>query len=227
MLYDKQAKFRSHITLVSRGARLHGNGLGGTGLLVHLLLSRGPGFGPSGEHVSNSTDYPIQWERVATTRDNVTYRIRPICTEDAARERAFILGLSRESRHDRMMYTMREPSPALVDRFVRVDYHHNMAFVAVVGQGGDERIIGVARYAADSDNGYEFAVVTADEWQARGVAATLSKLLFDYARIEGIRTLYANILVSNHRMIELARWLGMSIHFTPQDSMVVRASADL
>jgi acetyltransferase len=63
----------------------------------------------------------------------VTYRIRPICAEDAARERAFIMGLSPESRYEWMMYTMREPSPDLVDRFVQVDYHHNMAFVAVVG----------------------------------------------------------------------------------------------
>jgi acetyltransferase len=177
--------------------------------------------------LSNSTVYPIQWERVATTRDNVTYRIRPICAEDAARERAFIMGLSPESRYERMMYTMREPSPDLVERFVKVDYHHNMAFVAVVGQGADERIIGVARYAADTEEGHEFAVVTADEWQARGVAATLSHLLFDYARLEGIRTLYAKILVCNDRMIEFARWLGMSIRFTPADPMVVKASVDL
>ena len=74
-------------------------------------------------------------------------------------------------------------------RAVRVDYHHNIAFVPVVGQGGDERII--------------------------GVAAILSQLLFAYARIEGIRTLYAKILVSNQHMIEFARWLGMSIHSVP------------
>src|ERR1700676_4411127 len=113
--------------------------------------------------VSSSTGYPIQWTRVATTRDDVAYRIRPICAEDAARERSFIMGLSPESRYERMMYTMGEPSPDLVDRFVHVDYHHNMAFVALVGQGDDERIIGVARYAADGDEGYELPVVIAAE----------------------------------------------------------------
>ena len=137
------------------------------------------------------------------------------------------MGLSPESRYERMMYTMGEPSPDLVDRFVRVDYHQNMAFVAVVGEGDDERFIGVARYAANGDEGYEFAVVTADEWQARGVGATLSHLLFDYARIEGIRTLHAKILVTNNRMIEFARRLGMSIHFSPEDPMILKASMDL
>jgi acetyltransferase len=177
--------------------------------------------------LSTSTGYPIEWTRVAATRDNVTYRIRPIRAEDAAREHAFIVGLSPESRYERMMYTMGEPSPELVDRFVHVDYHHNMAFVAVVGQGGDERIIGVARYAADGDEGYEFALVIADDWQARGVGATLSHLLLDYARIEGIRTLHAKILVTNNRMIEFARRLGMSIHFSPEEPMVVKASIDM
>ena len=177
--------------------------------------------------MSSSADYPVTWSRVATTRDHVTYRIRPICSEDAPRERAFIMGLSPESRYKRMMYTMGEPPPELVDRFVRVDYHHNMAFVALVGQGDDERIIGVARYAANGDEGYEFAVVIADEWQARGIAATLSRLLFDYARIEGIRALHARILATNDRMIEFARWLGMSPQFVPEDPMVLKASIDL
>jgi acetyltransferase len=177
--------------------------------------------------LSSSADYPAKWSRVATTRDNVTYRIRPICSEDAPRERAFIMGLSPESRYERMMYTMGEPPPELVDRFVRVDYHHNMAFVALVGQGDDERIIGVARYAANGDEGYEFAVVIADEWQARGIAATLSRLLFDYARIEGIRALHARILATNDSMIEFVRWLGMSLQFAPEDPMVLKASIDL
>lgn len=126
-----------------------------------------------------------------------------------------------------MMYTMVEPSSDLVDRFVHVDYHHSMAFVAVVGQADDERIIGVSRYAANEEEGCEFAVAVADAWQARGVAATLSRLLFDYARIEGIRTLQAKILATNHHMIQFARWLGMSIHSMPEDSMVIKASIDL
>jgi RimJ/RimL family protein N-acetyltransferase len=109
------------------------------------------------------------------------------------------------------MYTMGEPSADLVDRFVQVDYHDTMAFVALIGQGEDEVIIGVARYAANQEEGYEFAIAIADAWQARGIAATLSHLLFDYARAEGIRTLHARILATNLRMIQFARWLGMTI----------------
>ena len=181
--------------------------------------------GASGVSI-NSTGHSNNWARVATTRDHMTYRIRPICAADAARERAFIMGLSPESRYSRMMYTLCEPSPDLVDRFVRVDQHYNMAFVAVVGKADDERIIGVARYAADGE-GYEFAVVVTDAWQAKGVGGTLSRLLLEYARLEGIPALHARILASNHRMVGLARQLGMSIVFTLEDPTILKATINL
>jgi len=101
--------------------------------------------------VANSPHYPTQRARVGTTRDNAIYQIRPIYTEDAGRERAFIMALSSESRYSRMLYGMGEPPPDLVDRFVNVDSHHTMAFVALLGQGDEQRIIGVARYAANRD----------------------------------------------------------------------------
>ena len=177
--------------------------------------------------LSSSTVYPVKWSRVVTTRDNVTYRIRPICAQDASREREFIMGLTRDSRYTRMLHTIGEPPPELVERFVQVDYRHNMAFVAVVDLGDDERIIGVARYAENGRDDHEFAVVVTDEWHGRGIAATLSCLLFDYARAQGIRALHAIILTSNYRMIELARRLGMTIRSTPEDPTVIRATADL
>jgi acetyltransferase len=174
-----------------------------------------------------SPGYPSEWERAVYTRDGVAYRIRPIRTDDAVREREFLIGLSSESRYMRMMYTMCEPSPDLVARFVHVDYRLNMAFAAIAGRGDDERIVGVARYAADSEGELEFALVVTDAWQGRGVGATLTRLLFDYARVQGIRRLCARILATNQRMIEFVRWLGMNVHSVTQDPTVLKASLDL
>ena len=53
----------------------------------------------------------------------VEYRIRPIRPDDAGRERAFILSLCPESRFQRLMYTLREPSAEFVARLVDVDEH--------------------------------------------------------------------------------------------------------
>jgi acetyltransferase len=86
---------------------------------------------------------------VPTPRDGVEYRIRPIRVDDLLRDRDFIMGLSPESRYTRMFAAMREPSAALLEQFVHVDYHSSMAFVGIIGEEEHERIIGVARYAAD------------------------------------------------------------------------------
>src|SRR5215472_14340337 len=106
--------------------------------------------------------YPYEWERPATTRDGVSFRIRPIRPEDESLEHRFIIRLSPESRYKRMMCAMKEPSPELLYRFVHVDYKRDMAFVALIGEPPNEEIIGVARYAKDvSGPDCEFAVAVA------------------------------------------------------------------
>jgi len=158
----------------------------------------------------------------------VEYRIRPIRSDDADREHAFIMSLSPESRFQRLMYTLREPSAEFVARMVTVDQHRDMALVAVVGVEAEEKIIGVARYAAD-ENGRdcEFAVAVADEWQCRGIGTTLTKLLFEYAAHEGFRTIYGTVFASNQRMLELAQWLGLTVEKPVAGQATVRASRRL
>ena len=158
----------------------------------------------------------------------IDYRIRPIRRDDAARERDFIMRLSPESRFQRLMYTLREPSAELVARLVNVDQHRDMALVATIGVDEQEKIIGVARYAAD-DNGLdcEFAVAVADEWQCRGIGTTLTKLLFEYAAHEGYRAIYGMVLADNHRMLELAEWLGLTVEPMEPGQATVRASRRL
>lgn len=173
-------------------------------------------------------NYPAEWARVAHSRDGAEYRIRPIRAEDLQRERDFIMGLSEESRYTRMMCAMREPSAELLERFVHVDYHRDMAFVAVVGEHENERIIGVARYAGDkSGPDCEFAVAVTDAWQARGVGAALTRLLFDYARTQGFHKLHGDVMVSNGRMVELVHWLGMKTQHSPNDGTLLEASREL
>jgi acetyltransferase len=169
--------------------------------------------------------YPAAWERNAQTLDGVPFRIRPIKIDDEDLERRFIVGLSPESRYRRMMCAMREPSPQLLYQFVHVDYKDDMAFVALAGGPADEHIIGVARYARDAYGpDSEFAVAVSDEWQGRGVGATLTRLLFEYAREQGIQRLYGEILANNERMIELVHWMGMDTRMCPDDAALVEAS---
>jgi acetyltransferase len=158
----------------------------------------------------------------------VDYVIRPICAEDAGREREFICGLSAASRYNRLMYAIREPSEEFIERMVQVDRQHTMAFVAVVGDGGSQRIIGVARYAsAPGSSGCEFAIAVADQWQSRGVGTAIACRLIKHAREQGIHHLDARIMASNSPMLGLAHWLGFNIDSNLDEFSVLDARLDL
>jgi acetyltransferase len=166
----------------------------------------------------------LHWPCAARTCDGVEYRIRPIEPADAAREHDFIRRLSAESRYLRFMHDLREPSADFIRMLVEVDRHRTMALVALHGEGSAERIIAVARYAADADGeNCEFAVAVADEWQCRGIATTLTPMLFEHARQEGYRTIYGTVMAHNQRMIELALDLGLEVEPPAEGQTTVRA----
>lgn len=178
---------------------------------------------------AGTSGYPAQWEHAACTRDGVAFRIRPIRPDDLERDRRFIINLSTPSRYHRLMGAVREPPPALLERFVHVDYRDSMAFVAVTGESEDERIIGVARYAgtAKEDGSCEFAVAVADAWQSRGVGTILMRVLFEYARSQGFNRVFGLVLSGNQRMLKLAEFLGMQTQHCDRDGMLVEASRHL
>jgi acetyltransferase len=161
---------------------------------------------PSVRAVSDGMrDGPRQlWQRSCRTHDDRAFLIRPIRIEDAQRDREFLMHLSEESRYKRMMGACREPSPELIERFVHVDRHGSMAFVAVVGD--TETIVGAARYAMPAGAiDAEFAIAVADEWQSCGVGSALLQILCAYARWQGVRRLQGVVFANNERMIDLAR----------------------
>lgn len=133
-----------------------------------------------------------------------------------------------------MMCAMREPSAELVQKFVNVDYCHDMAFVALAdtpsapGAQPTPHFIGVARYASQAGTpGGEFAVAVTDTWQSRGVGTALMQVLLEYAREQGIHDLHGEILPTNTPMLELARYLGMRTRLSGDSSALITASRDL
>jgi acetyltransferase len=177
--------------------------------------------------LSGTAQHP-RWPVPLRTPGGFGYRVRPIRKDDAARERDFILALSPESRFQRLMYTLREPSDDFIAHLVDVDGHRDMALVATTGDGDAERFIGVARYAADETGvDCEFAVAVDDDWQCRGIGSTLTKLLFEYARVEGFRAIYGHVLADNRRMIDLCEWLGLEVEPTVSGQPTVRVSRRL
>jgi acetyltransferase len=137
-------------------------------------------------------------------------RIRPIRASDRDLKREFLSGLSARARYNRFLGAVRELSPEALDRLVRVDYRAQMALVALTGEGGAERIVGVARYAAATGSrSCELSVAVTDGWQRRGLATILSRRLLEYAQLSGLARVTVCTFAHNVPMIRLAQRLGM------------------
>jgi GNAT superfamily N-acetyltransferase len=157
---------------------------------------------------------------------NIT--IRPITPDDKVIEAAFVRDLSPQTRHDRFLGGIRELSPSMLTQLCNIDYVNSMAYVATILEDGDEKEIGVCRYANDSVLGErEMAVTVADEYQHFGIATLLVNKLIEHARANGVKRLTSIDLRTNYKMQELAESLGMVSMTDPEDPRQVIFSITL
>ena len=154
---------------------------------------------------------PSKLETTLTLRDGRRLRVRSIRPADASMDRAFFAGLSEQSRYMRFMQHLAELTPRLVQQFTNIDDNREMALVALDDASGDEAIVGIARYVAETGQegeSAEFAIVIADSWQRNRLGRTLMELLIDGARRRGLRRLTGSILAVNARCARLPKhWL--------------------
>ena len=162
--------------------------------------------------------YPIHLVTDEQLNDGTDIVIRPIRPEDAEIEQAFIRGLSAESKYFRFMNSIHELSLEMLVRFTQIDYHNEMALVAInPGVDGEEEI-GVARYMTNPDKKTcEFAIVVSDKWQGKGIARLLMQKLIDIARNRGLEKMEGQVLANNYRMLELMTSLNFTVGNDPDD----------
>jgi GNAT superfamily N-acetyltransferase len=175
--------------------------------------------------------YPVELERDAPLRDGGIVHLRPIRPDDAPRLQAFHSRLSRDSIFMRFF----SPLPVLTDEraayFTTIDYDRRLAIVASQGVGEAEQILGVVRYDrtdeewADDDRA-EFALIVEDRVQHHGIGSVLFWALVEAAQARGVRTLTADILAENRRMLRLLRESGLPMR-SHRAGNAVRVELDL
>ena len=133
-------------------------------------------------------------------------------------ERAFVSGLSEESRFFRFFYRLHELTPAMLARFTQIDYDREVALVAIDEAGAAPVIVGVARYVMSLDQeSAEFAVVVADAWHGQGVGRNLMARLVAYAKARGLRRIEGRVLRSNRKMLAFITALGFKSRDCAED----------
>ncbi len=131
------------------------------------------------------------------TIDGTWVLLRPIEPSDFELERNFVDGLSRSTRHMRLMFE-RRPSDDEICRWTHIDRQREGALIATISVDEREQQIGVARYVADwAGSEAELAIVISDAWHRTGLGMRLLSSLIDLPKQSGVRRLFGTTLSEN------------------------------
>ncbi len=159
--------------------------------------------------------------RIWTTANGTSVVIRSIRPDDLSLVEEFDDQLSPAAKYQRLLSDRRLSSGEL-RRFTNIDTAHEIALIAVVGNSGRAKQIGVAR-CVDNEAGEsaEFAIVVSDDWQRSGLGTALLSALIDAARLHGLQRLEGITMAQNRGMLNLARKLGFSTREEPGNADIV------
>jgi acetyltransferase len=167
-------------------------------------------------------------EGVWTLADGTKLTLRHIASADAAKEQAFVHGLSAQSSYLRFHGTLKDLSSKDLKKFTEPDSRNEVALIVLhSGDAGDEEI-GVARYVIDPERANcEFAIVVADTWQKRGIGTRLMNALISHLQVSGVKQITGSVIKSNSAMRKFMKQMSFTETNIPDDSSALSVTKHL
>jgi len=170
--------------------------------------------------------YPAEWERRIEARDGWTIDVRPLRPEDEPAIIELLQHVSHEDLRLRFFHSVKEFSHQFIARLTQLDYARAMAFAAIDPVSHD--IVGVVRLHSDSRyERAEYAILLRSDLKGKGLGWALMQLLIEYARSEGLKYLFGEVLNENTTMLAMCRELGFEVAHDRNDAGVALVSLDL
>ena len=170
--------------------------------------------------------YPTEWERQLCVKDGWTVDVRPMRPEDEPAIVKLLQSVSAGDLRLRFFHSVKEFSHQFVARLTQLDYARAMAFAALDPATGD--ILGVVRLHSDSRyETAEYAILLRSDLKGKGLGWALMQLLIDYARAEGLKSLFGEVLNENTTMLAMCRQLGFEVRADPHETGASLVSLDL
>ena len=163
-----------------------------------------------------------------TLADGERLVLRHIAPTDAAREQAFVHGLSPESSYLRFHGTIKDLSKKDLKKFTEPDSRNAVALIVLRSAETGEEEIGVARYVIDPDGANcEFAIVVADTWQKRGIGTRLMNALIKHLQASGVKRISGSVLKRNSAMLKFVKQLGFTETNVSDDPSILLVTKNL
>ncbi|MCB2192487.1 MAG: GNAT family N-acetyltransferase [Deltaproteobacteria bacterium] len=155
--------------------------------------------------------YPRAVEETRTFGD-VEVLFRPARPTDERQIQEHFYNLDRDDVMRRFLHERVSFARQDMPEMFQVDYIHDMTLVAVVGEPGFEKVIGVGNYFLEpATNLAEVAFSVSSDWQKKGISTILQRKLANIAREHGIGGLVAYTHPANRGMIALFKKLPYKV----------------
>ncbi|MEO0076936.1 MAG: GNAT family N-acetyltransferase [candidate division WOR-3 bacterium] len=164
--------------------------------------------------------YPEELEMWAETKQGQKIFIRPIKPTDEPLLRELFYTFSEQTIYYRFFSYLHAMPHDKLAKFVNIDYENEMAIVAIIKEAGEEKIIGIARYALDkATNLAEFAFVITDKWQNKGIGTILFSYLIRIAKAKNIKGFIGYVLDTNIGAYRLTHKMGYPVKSKWEDGV--------
>jgi len=149
-----------------------------------------------------------KYTKAIALMDGSMLHLRAIRIDDEDKLSSFYNRLSHRSRQLRFL-----GNETLDARnYANVDYDDTFAVVAILGEGAEEKIIGVGRYwRHPTPHKAEMAFVVEDSYQKKGIGTHLVELLASAAHEHGIDTFEMEILQENIEVTKMLQQSGFEL----------------
>ena len=156
-----------------------------------------------------------------TLRDGRAVHLRATGPADEAELLQAFERMSEEARYMRLMHVVREPNLERVRSVLASFPEDGIGIVATVPAADGIDIVGSAiAMFANGAASCEFAITVDAAFGGTGLGTTLMTVLIDEARSRGRKEMEGFVLSENKPMLRLAKRLGFSIKYAPDDTSV-------
>ena len=156
------------------------------------------------------------FEQTVRLRDGTPVRIRAARSDDRERLQRFFDQLEPQTIYTRFFGWRKRLTDTELRQLDANDFEQRTILLATIGSDGDETVIGAGSYVVDAASGTppreaEMAFTVEEDWQGRGLAGTLLRLLIGIARTHGLQVLTAEVLAGNAPMLAVFERCGLPL----------------
>jgi acyl-CoA hydrolase/GNAT superfamily N-acetyltransferase len=170
--------------------------------------------------------YPVRMEE-KRVYDGQQVTFRPAKPVDDRMIQEHFYNMDAKDVHTRFFSMRRNFYREDMEDIFQVDYIKNLSIVAVTGEVGFEKVVGLGEYVLAHGTVAEVAFSTSKEWQGKGIATVILRKLAEAARENGFTGLIAYMLANNTGMIKLFKKLPYKVNATVEsETLVLRCDFD-